>query len=63
MDYFKSICEIQKIAWRDDDCMNQDTLFELQDKIAQLALRIASAEHKVDDLVSAFPWIYTVGGQ
>ena len=61
--FYEQIKEIQSLAWRDDDRMDQETLFELQDKIAELALQIASREKKVDDLVKSFPFLYKVGGE
>lgn len=56
--YFGMICDIQETAWRDDDLMSQDTLFELQEKIADLAMLIANNENRMDDLVNAFHWLY-----
>ena len=60
MELFKDITEILGLAWKDDDRMDQETLFALQEKIAELALKIASREHKVDELVERFPWAYEV---
>lgn len=60
MELFKDITEILGLAWKDDDRMDQETLFDLQEKIAELALKIASREHKVDELVKKFPWAYEV---
>ena len=59
MSDYDRIVEIQKIAWRDDDRMDQENLFELQEKIAEFALEIANKAHKVDELAQTFPWLYT----
>lgn len=56
--YFGMICDIQKLAWKNDDRMDQETLFDLQDRIAEMALVIANNENRVDDLIKAFPWVY-----
>ena len=58
MSYYDRIVEIQEIVWRDDDRIDQENLFELQDRIADLALLIASNERKTEELVNAFPWLY-----
>ena len=58
MGYYEKIKEIQRLAWKDDDRMDQDTLFDLQELIADLALAIATNEDKVKDLVYEFPWLY-----
>lgn len=50
--------KIQEMLWRDDDRMNQETLFALQDYVAELALNVANKERKVDKLVKKFPWLY-----
>ena len=60
--YYAQIKSIQKTAWADDDMMNQETLFDLQDKIAKLALIIARDEGKLEDLVKAFPFLYKSKG-
>ena len=58
---YKRIVDIQKIVWRGDDLIDQSDLFELQDKIAELALVIAENENKTNELLAAFPWLYTQG--
>lgn len=49
---------IQKLVWTNDDMMDQETLFELQDKLGRLLLQVAADENKTDDLVKSFPWLY-----
>ena len=56
---YEQLIDIQKLLWKDDDMMEQDTLFEVQDKFANILLMIANHAGKVDDLVKTFPWIYT----
>jgi len=62
---FTALCEIQKLAWADDDCMEQDTLFELQEKLSALTLSVAGkvSPKAVDKLVAEFPWLYEVKGE
>lgn len=55
---YEELIDIQKLLWRDDDMMEQDTLFEVQDKFANILLMIANKAGKVDELVKTFPWIY-----
>ena len=52
--------KIQEMLWRNDDLMDQDTLFELQDYVAELILNVAEKEGKVDELVAKFPFLYQV---
>jgi hypothetical protein len=58
MAYYNKIKEIQKLAWNGDDRIDQDALFELQEKIAYLALEIAQKENKTDDLIENFKYLY-----
>jgi len=58
MGYYEKIKEIQQLLWKDDDRMDQETLFELQDGVADLALAIATDEGWEKDLVASFPWLY-----
>lgn len=38
--------KIQKLVWKHDDLMDQETLFELQEELAVLTLKIAEKEGK-----------------
>ena len=58
--YYDSIAEILKLLFEEDDMMSQDNLFEVQDKVANLALRIALNEKKGAKLVKAFPYLYQI---
>ena len=57
-DIYNRLKKIQSLAWRGDDLMEQDTLFEMQDYIASLILDVAEDCGKTDDLVQSFPWLY-----
>ena len=55
---YNAIARIQKLLWKDDDMINQETLFELQELIAEIALKIANREKKTAQLVKDFPHLY-----
>lgn len=55
---YDELVDIQKLLWQDDDMMAQDTLFDVQDRFADILFRIAEYSGKVDELVKQFPWIY-----
>ena len=57
---YNDLKKIQKLLWKDDDRMDQDTLFELQEFVAELTLKAAEKENKVDDLLKNFRWLYEV---
>ena len=56
---YNKLEKILELLWRDDDRMDQDTLFELQDYVANVALEVAEDEGMVDQLVAKFPWLYS----
>lgn len=60
MKYYEDIEEIQKLIWRNGDCLFQEDLINLQDKIAGLALKIAKEEKQVERLAKTFPYLYRV---
>jgi hypothetical protein len=55
---YEKLKEILTLAWKDDDRMDQDTLFELQDKLTGLVLEVAQDDSMVDDLINSFPYLY-----
>lgn len=55
---YEKIEKIQEMLWRNDDMMMQETLFELQDYVADLLLKVAEKEGKVEELVAKFPFLY-----
>lgn len=60
-DIYDGMKEVLRLAWESDDLMSQDTLFQIQDKLANLALLSAVAARQEEDLVREFPYIYTFG--
>jgi hypothetical protein len=55
---YNEIKGIQKLLWKHDDMMDQETLFDLQEIVGALALKIAQKEHKEEQLLKDFPHIY-----
>ena len=55
---YEKLKKIQQLLWDDDDRMDQEILFEIQEVFADLLLEVATAEKKIDDLVKSFPWLY-----
>ncbi len=62
MNIYDELKTIQAMLWTDDDHVPQDVLFELQDKVADLTLKVAQASGKTDDLLNTFPWLYKRNG-
>lgn len=52
--------KVLSLLWEDDDRMEQDTLADLQEIVAEATLEAAEAEGKVHSLVQDFPWLYRV---
>lgn len=59
-DIYNDLREIQNLVWQSDDLMTQDTLFEIQDKLADLMLKVAIAAGKEENLARSFPWLYRI---
>ena len=57
---YKELKTINALAWEDDDLMMQETLFELQDRIANLLLVVAQdiGNTALNDLCDTFPYLY-----
>ena len=55
---YGELVKLQKLAWKDDDMMSQDTRFDVQDSLAELLLKVAVECGKTEDLVKTFPWLY-----
>lgn len=55
---YEEIKNIQKLLWKHDDLMDQETLFEVKELVIKLALRIAEKEKKTDQLIKDFPNLY-----
>lgn len=60
MNIYDELKTIQTMLWEHDDLMTQETLFDLQEKVADLTLKVAQASGKTDDLVNTFPWLYRI---
>ena len=58
---YKDIKKILSLAVGEDDLISQENLFELQEQVIILALKIAQKENKVEDLVNSYKCYYTVG--
>lgn len=55
---YNKLKNIQQLLWRNDDRMDQEVLFEIQDEFANILLEIAAREDRVEDLINSFPWLY-----
>ena len=60
---YQQLKEIQRLAWRDDDLMSQGTLFDLQDRLCGLVLKVATDCGQQEDLVRSFPFLYHYSGE
>lgn len=59
---YAKLVELQDLLWKGDDLMSQDALFEAQELVADLTLKVCFAAGKTgEDLVAKFPWLYTKG--
>ena len=58
MKVYKEVEKIQEILWRNDDMIDQEDLYELQELVANFALKVAENEGKVEQLVKKFPFLY-----
>ena len=56
--YFDTLAEILELLFKGDDRMDQETLFDLQDFVAEKALDAARPEWGAE-LVKKFSYIYT----
>ena len=56
-EHFNKLLHIQELLWKDDDLMDQMTLFELQDKVANFLLEAATPAQQAK-LANRFPWLY-----
>ena len=55
---YNELKRIQSIVWQDDDMMTQDTLFDVQERLADLTLKAANDIGKAEELAADFPWLY-----
>lgn len=52
------LIELQKLLWKDDDLMCQDTLFSVQAKLQDLVLKVAKDTNSTGIILKEFPWLY-----
>lgn len=57
---YEDLKQAMHLAWDDDDLMDQDNLFELQDLLADLTLKVARWCGKEMNLAAEFPYLYKV---
>jgi len=55
---FNKLISINKKIWQDDDRMDQETLFDLQDELQTFLLEIAKDIKQEEKLVKEFPFLY-----
>lgn len=55
---YDELKRILSLLWKDDDRMDQDTLFELQEYVSEVILNVAREENRTNDLIKSFPWLY-----
>ena len=58
MKIYEEIERLQTILWSGEDRIDQDKLFDAQDLLADIALRVAESEGQVERLVGKFPFLY-----
>mgnify|MGYP006969174337 CR=1 FL=1 len=58
---YSELKQILSLVWEDDDMMTQETLFEVQERLADLTLKVAQdcGNDALNNLVKAFPYLYT----
>lgn len=56
---YNKLKKLQKLAWQNDDMMDQDTLFNLQDALANVILEVARDCGATEDLIKSFPFLYS----
>lgn len=57
-DILKRLIKVQKLLWNNDDLMDQETLFYLQDEVQTLVLKVAEDTNSTDIILKEFPWLY-----
>ena len=55
---YRRMKSLLALAWKNDDYMSQESLFELQQKLANYTLDAASDCGEVFSLADEFPWLY-----
>ena len=54
--------KINALAWQDDDLMRQETLFDVQERVANLLLAVAQdiGSPALRVICEAFPYLYSM---
>ena len=60
MKLYPELKAIQKLLWTYGDSIDQGTLFEVQERMAALILKVAQEEGKTDNLLKEFGFLYDV---
>ena len=60
---YRELKKVLTMVFKDDDMMNQETLFDLQDYVADITLKVAVKENKVENLIKDFAWLYQPKGE
>ena len=55
---FETLIKIFELVWEDDDLMEQDTLFTLQDYVGDALMQIAEGKWS-GELIAKFPWAFS----
>lgn len=55
---FKELIELQMLIWSGDDQIGQEELFEAQNKLANILLKLGKDVDGVEELAEKFPYLY-----
>ena len=55
---YEEVEKILDLCWKDDDRMEQTTLYEVQERVADLLLNIAYKEGRAKECLKKYEWIY-----
>ena len=59
---YNELKKINALAWQDDDLMMQETLFDLQEQLANLLLAVAQdiGNTAIIEICKEFPYLYSM---
>lgn len=55
---FKELMRLQELVWSGDDQIGQEELFEVQNQLANILLKLGKDVKGEEELVSKFPYLY-----
>ena len=58
MKIYEELERLQTLLWKGDDLVDQCDLFDMQDLLADITLKVAEEEGQVDRLLAKFPYLY-----